>query len=738
MSVDLYTLEKMRQLPTGEILKRVRSRVRLHWTLWMERKRGRANPTELTDDQLWEAMGMDSREEGLGVLRQWLRGGQGIAAGTFEPGIFTQQAIEQANAETLAHRFDLLGSGLVKVGYETVCMGFEGHSYARPPDVTTNREPREQIAEALELNRVGGEPALRQALENYEPIDWHLDFRSGYRWDPACWYMDVPVGKFPGVDIKVPWELSRFQHLPRLAWAYSNGRASDKEALECLLQMMDWIVANPYRFGCNWRIAMEVGIRVANWLLTLDFLRDCPLLTDAFLVQVAKSLFQHGQYIIDHLEYNEVVGGNNHYVANIVGLIFIGACCPWIKHSDGWLAFGLQELVGEMWKQVRVDGGHFEGSTHYHRLVAEMFLYGTIRGLRLPSERFGALSEIDAGELPRLRKNGERGYDEKNELIFPAWYWERLRAMARWTKILTKPDGLVPQFGDNDNGRFLALTPLAPIRVTGCPHSFSDHRSMVALAGVFLDQEDLLIGTEDFIAEAFLFVGENSIPLDLEQGNEQSGDFLLLKKSQIAVYQEPGIFLAVCCRPTEHGHCHNDLFSFDLQIFGWDVVIDPGSYCYTADPLWRNHFRSTGVHNTLSVPGQEQNPFGEKDIIAILNRAQPQILRCMEGMLEVVHNGFGQSHWRTFEIGKRCLQIADKYRGESWCHLNLAPDVFWKGDAEGGMLIGKKGEVSVKLNGFEHIREEEGFHSPAYGSRLPNRTLDLYRGTEITLIEFRW
>src|SRR5467141_3222195 len=40
-------------------------------------------------------------------------------------------------------------------------------------------------------------------------IDWHADFKSGYRWEPA-FYADVEVTRLDDAsDAKVPWELSR-------------------------------------------------------------------------------------------------------------------------------------------------------------------------------------------------------------------------------------------------------------------------------------------------------------------------------------------------------------------------------------------------------------------------------------------------------------------------------------------------------------------------------------------------
>src|SRR5207244_2103816 len=52
-----------------------------------------------------------------------------------------------------------------------------------------------------------------------ETIDWHLDFKSGYRW-PRVYYQDVEVTRLTDAsDAKVPWELSRCHHLLTLARA---------------------------------------------------------------------------------------------------------------------------------------------------------------------------------------------------------------------------------------------------------------------------------------------------------------------------------------------------------------------------------------------------------------------------------------------------------------------------------------------------------------------------------------
>ena len=64
-----------------------------------------------------------------------------------------------------------------------------------------------------------------------------------------------------GVDVKVPWELSRFQHLNILGQAYVLTR-DNKYAEEFADQITDWIKNNPVCFGVNWcvkRISYKNG-----------------------------------------------------------------------------------------------------------------------------------------------------------------------------------------------------------------------------------------------------------------------------------------------------------------------------------------------------------------------------------------------------------------------------------------------------------------------------------------------
>ena len=59
-------------------------------------------------------------------------------------------------------------------------------------------------------------------------------------------------------------------------------------------------------------------------------------------------------------------------------------------------------------------------------------------------------------------------------------------------------------------------------------------------------------------------------------------------------------------RVLDAGHAHADLLAIECAPFGRPAVVDPGTYCYTAAPRWREHFRGTAAHSTVTVDGLSQ------------------------------------------------------------------------------------------------------------------------------------
>ena len=74
------------------------------------------------------------------------------------------------------------------------------------------------------------------------------------------------------------------------------------------------------------------------------------------------------------------------------------------------------------------------------------------------------------------------------------------------------------------------------------------------------------------------------------------------------------------------GHSHNNQLSLAVWLDGVPLIVDPGTFCYAADPVWRDHLRATAAHATLLVDGEEQSPLHEGRPFALPNRARGRLL----------------------------------------------------------------------------------------------------------------
>ena len=507
------------------------------------------------------------------------------------------------------HRFNLLGSGWIQVFHGTDCRGVEGHRYKPGPAVRP--DPRGVWLQER-INRKNLDEAQRiWALVDpgYTPIDWQLDFKSGYRWPEKTWYQDIAYAYGPGVDIKVPWELARLQHLPWFGLAQAltvqSGSASPVYAREFRNQTLDFIAANPPGFGVNWRCTMDVAIRAANMLLAHDlFLAGEAVFDDEFDVVFRRSIQEHGRHIVANLEWHEELHGN-HYLANIAGLAFVAAYLPRSAETDAWLAFSVQELVREVGHQFGADGANFEASVCYHRLSAEMVLFATAILSNLPQDKREALVSYDPSllrvrpplEPPPVPLYTATGSDRRTP--FPEWYWERLEKMAEFTMHLTRPDGLATQFGDNDSGRFFKLgsamreltpdeMPSGNLNLMG--HDLDevdlDHRHLVAGVNVFFNRKDMAAFASRDIGADLIAGLAGGIQIVSYRGTSAEPASKTVRtgsdKDWSALQRRLSVLLQGSCRTTVFPAAGLDLHN-GLELFGYP---DFGAYVFRSPRLF--------------------------------------------------------------------------------------------------------------------------------------------------------
>ena len=545
---------------------------------------------------------------------------------------------------TLQHRFDLLGSGWVDLACaEPAVLNFSNRRSAR---------------------------LLRAQVDSaYSAIDWHCDFKSGYRWSERTWHRHVRFGKVAGVDVKVPWELARMQHLPRLALAYGLN-ADPRYSAEFRNEVLDFAAANPPRFGVNWICAMDVGIRLSNWLVAYDLFRGFGAQFDSqFRATLTRLILEHARFVRSHLERRGNVR-NNHYLAGIAGLIFASRYLPRTRETDNWLAFATGELIREVRHQFHADGGNFEGSTSYHRLSAEMVFFATAVLTGLP----------DPPELP-------------------AWYLERLDRIADFTRALQIPTGSVPQIGDNDSGRFLHLTPM--YRKLSVAEARSRYVHLRRYEGRQdsaefwdlndLDHSHLLQAGEALLSpetpnnleglvirnlargcscaprrtHAFEIVGT---PLTIEepQGNPVTVCHLQIGSSKIIhrAFPDFGVYLfsnrefslTIRCGGGRGTHAHHDHLAIELHHRGEVLFRDPGTFAYTPHPSLRRRYRSLAAH---AVP----YPLEEDSSTPVFHAAEAGYSNCLSlgqnHFLGFGHYGGDRQAYREVRIQGGTLRITD-------------------------------------------------------------------------------
>ncbi len=452
--------------------------------------------------------------------------------------IIDSKGIKEISAENLIpeeiidrylnHRFDLLGSGWVQVRYGMHCQGLEDYRFDMSPLVKVTSDGRWLKGKINRSNFALSQKIWRLVDLEYQPIDWQIDFKSGYRWSEGRHSKRIRFGDVVGADIKLPWELARMQHLVQLALSHNTlpTKSEKRRTLEREFrnQVLDFTATNPPRFGANWLCSMDVAIRAANLVLAYSILRSGEAVFDKeFEAVFAKSLYEHGRHIVSNLEwYNQQ--RSNHYLADITGLAFIAASLYGELEIDTWLAFAVQEMIAEVKHQFLRDGGNFEGSTAYHRLSSEMVLYATALIIGMPDEKQKVLARYNhryfkkGWGTPCLKPAPMNFYSlpkgstsTKKECPFPLWYFERMERMAEFMTDISKPDGQILQIGDNDSGRFTKVEPnFKKMTVKQAKETYANLENYLELPNdAYYFMEDHLDGRHLVAAAYGLFEGED-------------------------------------------------------------------------------------------------------------------------------------------------------------------------------------------------------------------------------------
>jgi hypothetical protein len=533
-------------------------------------------------------------------------------------------------------------------------------------------------------------------LDFGDPIDWHLEPTSNKRTPLTHWSRINYLKREVAGDKKVTWELNRHQYFMDLGRAYWH-TGDERYAKIFASHLEQWFRANPPKLGINWASSLELSFRSISWIWALHFFKNSAEIYPELLLTTLKFLYMQARHVERYL--STYFSPNTHLTGEALGLFYIGLTFPEFKDSQRWIRKATDILTRSIDRHVGPDGVYFEQSTYYHRYTADFYLHFTL------------LSQI-------------------NSLSVPTNVQEKLIQLLDHLMYITRPDGTTPLIGDDDGGR------LAPL--DDSPRN--DFRSTLSVAAVLFKRADYRFVAGDSTEELFWLLGSPGVHSYRElkaiepQENSRgflSGGYYVMRDG----WSRHSNYLLVDCGPhgtLNCGHAHSDLLSFDMAAFGRTILVDPGTYTYTASEELRNLFRSSQYHNTLTLDEQSTSvpagPFTWKKITEPKTRNWITSKRC--DLFEGSHNGFGDpdstiSHSRSILFVKKDYWIIRDYVVTSGTHdyrlnLHFAPRTFPETTSpfclrETSALQGL--DIQVFAPGGEW-EQETGWISECYGNRV--------------------
>jgi hypothetical protein len=378
------------------------------------------------------------------------------------------------------------------------------------------------------------------------PQDWRRHPRTGFEFPMLSWWK-VPLMP-AGQDIKEVWEPARF------GWAYDLVRAfaltGDRRCARLFYdRLRQWQRANPPFVGPQWACGQEVAIRALALLHGEDGLPTPDGDAEAAKLLVSE-LGWCGERIADAVGY-ALSQRNNHGLSEAAALVHLGIRLKSVHPGAGaWLHTGARLLEEQILDQFAPDGWYAQHSLTYLRVALDQTLYAQ-RALCAIGQTLSAaaLERIDAAV--RLVMN-----------------------------LVDECSGEAPNHGANDGGRALPLS-AAPYR---------DFRPLLTLAGAV--RNSCLPADVPADTTVLAWLDQRLPPCGPERA-----DGVVTGPSGWAIVRLRGCMLFMRAGGYAHRPSHLDALHTDIRMDGKEVVVDPGTYAYSAAPPWNNGLASALVHN---------------------------------------------------------------------------------------------------------------------------------------------
>lgn len=529
-----------------------------------------------------------------------------------------------------------------------------------------------------------------------EPTDWHLDPVTGLHWPANRFCFDVPFRHDHSIgDVKYVWERNRLQYLQPVA-ASSCLRKDASLQTACINEIESWMSGNQPFTGVAWAAGIEVALRIVSILTVTSFLN-----TEALKPNVRRLLRQclaaHGYWLARYP--SRFSSANNHLIAEAGALLILGTVWPELPQSRKYERYGRRTLEREVERQIHDDGVGAEQSPTYTAFTLEWYLL--------------AAWVAEQSGRPLSRRVSDR--------------LTRAAEHLRW---ITDEGGSQPRIGDDDEGRVIGSGFDERDYVSSVLDCLSAHLRKPELAPpkTCPRLRNLFFGTPKASG-----AGPSGVR------TFESGGYTVIRRE----IGEHNVMLAIDHGPLGHlsiaAHGHADALALWLHVDDMPVLVDAGTYLYQSGGAWRDAFRGTPAHNTLTLDRMDSStisgPFNWS------RKAKARLLRDpsandVECLAAAAHDGylrqFGVEHARRIlssDCGFKVIdRLAGALTGAAFAEIAylVHPDLTARieGDAvtilrNGKPLLGVRGkglDVTIHKGESEPPR---GWYSPEFGEKVP-------------------
>ena len=193
------------------------------------------------------------------------------------------------------------------------------------------------------------------------------------------------------------------------------------------------------------------------------------------------------------------------------------------------------------------------------------------------------------------------------------------------------------------------------------------------------------------------------------------------------------------------GHAHADTLSFELAVYGFELVVNRGTSEY-GDGRRRQSERGTQAHSTVQVGAHDSSEVWAG--FRVGRRARPREVQVQGWTVSAAHDGYAHLpgrplHYRSWHLEAQSLHIVDRVEPlpnePCVARFHLAPGLQCEPDGEGQFRVLREGRMLAHASvGVGVGRLEPWQHARRFGELVPATTLAVTLQAGVADVRWSW